>query len=101
MQASQLAVTGTAASNSIVPRRDTHNPRWQSRPQTQRGNYSRQPREYTNSAPQDELYEGDYEQFSTPGASRDPAEQHRQHEDTTEQVEEQHVTRLPDGRVLK
>ena len=83
------------------PRRDAHNPRWQSRPQTQSGNYSREPREHTSSAPRDELYEGDYEQFSTPDASRHPAEQHRHHEDDAEQVEERHVTRLPDGRVIK
>ncbi len=84
------------------PRRDSHNPRWQSRPQGQRENYSRQPQRYANEATsEDELYEGDYEHFNSSEAPRHPAEQHRQYEDNTGQMEERHVTRLPDGRVLK
>ncbi|HLH61771.1 MAG TPA: hypothetical protein VKV20_08810 [Ktedonobacteraceae bacterium] len=83
-------------------RRNAHNPRWQSRPQGPREHYARQPRRYTNEAtPEDELYEGDYESFNTSQAPRHRAEQQRPYKDNTEQTEERHVTRLPDGRVLK
>lgn len=81
-------------------RSDSRNPRWQSRPQ--RGNYSRPVQPYTSPATsEDELYEGDYEQYNAPESSRYPREQQRQHEENTGQTDERHVTRLPDGRVLK
>jgi hypothetical protein len=82
-------------------RPDTRNPRWQSRPQVQRENYSRQPQGYTNNSSQEELFEGDYEHFNSPDAPRHPREHNREDEDNRGQVEERHVTRLPDGRVLK
>lgn len=82
-------------------RPDARNPRWQSRPQVQRENYSRQPRESTNYSSQEELFEGDYEHFDSPDAPRHPGEHNREEEDNRRQVEERHVTRLPDGRVLK
>ena len=42
---------------------DTHNPRWQSRPERQHNNYPNKPREYTRYVAEQELFEGDYEQF--------------------------------------
>jgi hypothetical protein len=84
------------------PRRDSYNPRWQSRPQGQREQYPRQQRRYPNDGTsQDALYEGDYERFNTPEAPSHRAGQHPTDEDNTGQEEERHVTRLPDGRVLK
>ena len=82
-------------------RRDNRNPRWQSRPQGQRENYARQPQAYSNSSSPEELFEGDYEHFNSPDAPRHPGEHNREDEDNRGQVEERHVTRLPDGRVLK
>ncbi len=60
---------------------DKSNPRWQSRPQNQRR------RPYRQDEPQDEYFEGDYERF-TDYEDRAP-------------VPDRHVTRLPNGRVLK
>lgn len=80
-------------------RRDNHNPRWQSRPAAQRGYRSAQhegpygQRERSYTRPEAEQFEGDYERFN--------AYQDRQPLAQPEQVEEKHVTRLPDGRVLK
>ncbi len=68
------------------PQRDNHNPRWQSRPAAQRGYRSTQRNDAeAERAQPGEQFEGDYERFN---ASQ------------TEQFEP-HVTRLPDGRVLK
>ena len=71
--------------------RDSYNPRWQTRPSAQRNyratqrNDAEAEREQPYGRPGSERFEGDYERFN---ASQ------------TEQ-EEKHVTRLPDGRVLK
>lgn len=63
----------------------TRNPRFESRPaRFTRSNYA------THGAGEDELFEGDYERFDA---------QHRQ--DQASRDEEPHVTRLPDGRVLR
>lgn len=87
--------------DSNESRPDPRNPRWQSRPPTQRGNYSRPPREHTEYSSQNELFEGDYEHFNTPDTPPRPSQHRREDEDNRGQVEERHVTRLPDGRVLK
>jgi hypothetical protein len=94
--------------NNAGPRgyqqRKPQNPRWQSRPAVQR-DYA--PRRYD--APrypvQREQFEGDYERFN----SYDAPPRHAGHfQDQSgrqpyrdEEPEERHVTRLPDGRVLK
>lgn len=62
-----------------APRRDYPNPQ---------RNYDAPRRDYSN--PRHEQFEGDYERFDTPEAGEQP-----------EQEYEKHVTRLPDGRVLK
>lgn len=85
----------TAASH---PRRDVYNPRWQSRPAAQR-DYQRyepsderppfrQRRPYAQ--PEGAQFEGDYEHFALDDEPAWP-----------EGTSEPHVTRLPDGRVLK
>lgn len=83
-------------------RRDNYNPRWQSRPTAQRAysepqrQYPDTPREHppfrqgqTNERPGKEQFEGDYEHFETERQVERP------------EPYEKHVTRLPDGRVLK
>jgi len=80
------------------PRRDAYNPRWQSRPASQRdyrgyeSSYERptfrQTRGYGQ--PEGAQFEGDYEHFATDEEVEQP-----------KQGYEPHVTRLPDGRVLK
>lgn len=84
------------------PGRDTYNPRWQSRPGAQREYQSHQEprREYPEtsrerpyrppSRPGEAQFEGDYERFATDDLAERP-----------EQTYEKHVTRLPDGRVIK
>jgi hypothetical protein len=85
--------------------RDNSNPRWQSRPAARR-TYQTRPeypparREYPASQqaypydrPEAEQFEGDYERFD----SYEQAEWEEQPENRYEK----HVTRLPDGRVLK
>ena len=86
------------------PQANTENPRWQSRP----GIQGAQPEPQG----QDEQFEGDYERFSGtrrrerpvtpyrpyPGKEK-PGQQNWRDEHPAE--EERHVTRLPDGRVLK
>ncbi len=95
--------------------RDTQNPRWQSRPAAQRDSVNRREQNDLQSPagqPGRERYKGDYEHFN--GAEdkprfagrpslryekskpRRPAAKKPQPE-----VEERHVTPLPDGRVLK
>lgn len=91
------------------PRRDNTNPRWQSRPSAQRDyaesqreqqgfrrDYAERPntrpafgqeRPYTYDRPDRAQFEGDYEGLGE--------------FEQAERAEEKHVTRLPDGRVLK
>ncbi len=87
------------------PQRDTRNPRWQSRPAKQRDNFSREPQEFTQRGPERELFEGDYEHFDASNGADRLANQNEGHAGTPQQAEaeteERHVTRLPDGRVLK
>ncbi len=75
--------------NSGPARRDTYNPRWQSRPNAQ-AQARHEPHIYAR--PEAEQFEGDYERF-------DAANQGQP--DTQSQNALPHVTRLPDGRVLK
>jgi len=80
------------------PRRDVYNPRWQSRPAAQRDyqryessderSSFRQRRPYAQ--PEGAQFEGDYEHFALDDELARP-----------ERTSEPHVTRLPDGRVLK
>lgn len=83
---SRPARNGERSSRPSYPsqQRDNHNPRWQSRPQTQQQNSVRKPPTFNEGALQKEQFEGDYERF-----------------DTSERPSELQVTRLPDGRVLK
>jgi hypothetical protein len=64
-------------------RPDPQNPRWQSRPER----FTPKPRQFRSQEPRREQFEGDYEHFDAPNA--------------LPEVDERHVTRLPDGRVLK
>lgn len=88
-------------------RRDSYNPPRQSRPTTRRG-YSEARQQYqgkpadrspswqgkATDRPGSAQFEGDYEQFDEP-------EQVEYPEQPPQQPYEKHVTRLPDGRVLK
>lgn len=80
-------------------RRDNYNPRWQSRPAAQRGypssqrDYPSAPRERSYDRPAAEQFEGDYERFD--------AHQDAESVEQLKRTQEKHVTRLPDGRVLK
>ena len=95
---------------------NTQNPRWQSRPPTQRGNpYSRPDRDVPSYHQQEEQFEGDYERFDAPerfntSVGRDSSPIHRprapqhpsdRHDQEANQLPDHPVTRLPDGRVLK
>jgi hypothetical protein len=80
---------------------DTHNPRWQSRPQRQHENNSRRSDEYTQNGAEKELFEGDYEHFDTNNSAQPHTHQTRVDTYTPRRPEEHPVTRLPDGRVLK
>lgn len=79
-------------------RRDSSNPRWQSRPAAQhryqeRSEYPPARHDYPAFRPErsyDPQFEGDYEHFDTYQQAEQP-----------ESGYEKHVTRLPDGRVLK
>ncbi len=77
------------APESPAPR-DAYNPRWQSRPGTQRSYRPSQPGS-PNNRPETEHFEGDYERFNTP----EPTGQ------SDISSSEKHVTLLPDGHVLK
>jgi len=91
--------------NTSGPRRDSYNPRWQSRPGAQR-DYTQQQRdypaprnEYANERPGRAQFEGDYERFSDyehTDAPERPARAER-----PAPAYEPPITRLPDGRVLK
>ncbi|HLQ30403.1 MAG TPA: hypothetical protein VK140_14310 [Ktedonobacteraceae bacterium] len=95
------------------PQRNTENPRWQSRPAIQRDSSFRERPDFNDrepqheqSAPQQKQFEGDYERFDAPESQKRPsAGRPFQGSDTPSefraQPEERHVTRLPDGRVLK
>ena len=84
-------------------------PREQSRPAAFREQIDhRDAREERRSRRYTERYEGDYEHFSADNAPQRPAlpperkfQGKRQERDGHEQEQERHVTRLPDGRVLK
>jgi hypothetical protein len=83
----------------------TRNPRWQNRSWEQRQTNERSERPYRSAY--NERFEGDYERFDRrddnrrPGRPEGRAPRGRQHYDDNERTEERHVTRLPDGRVLK
>ncbi len=84
--------------------RDTQNPRWQSRPAARQDSSSRE-RPGVNGR-EGELFEGDYERFDTPKSQRNvkperPSRESKTGGRTRTEPEERHVTRLPDGRVLK
>ncbi len=91
-----------------APQRDTQNPRWQSRPATQ---HEQAVHEQFSQNPSQEHYEGDYERFNEqeqqehrrPPAVGRPFQGKRSFDKplARPEGEEQHVTRLPDGRVLK
>ncbi len=94
---------------------DTRNPRWQSRTWTRQASPEEQ-QEHSSRASYNEQFEGDYERFNNKENSseqRDPAQRgsrpegtplrnrpRREHEEASP-APEQHVTRLPDGRVIK
>ncbi len=95
---------------------DTRNPRWQSRTWTRQASPEEQ-QEHSSRASYNEQFEGDYERFnnneSRPG-QRDTSHRggrpeggnsfrsrpRREHEEESP-APERHVTRLPDGRVIK
>ncbi len=92
--------------------RDTQNPRWQSRPAVQRDSGNRREQNDFQSQPGRERYEGDYERFNgtedKPRFAGRPSQRYekskpRRPEGKKPQpeVQERHVTPLPDGRVLK
>jgi hypothetical protein len=91
--------------NAQGGRRDSYNPRWQSRPGPQR-DYTNQQREYSaprndnvNERPGRAQFEGDYERFTDyeRAETREPAAPIERPAPAYEKP----VTRLPDGRVLK
>jgi hypothetical protein len=84
--------------------RDTQNPRWQSRPAARQDSSSQERPDVK--VRDGELFEGDYEQFDTQANQRNvrterPAPGSKTGGRTRTEPEERHVTRLPDGRVLK
>src|SRR6266699_3446644 len=86
--------------------RDTHNPRWQSRPPARQDRTSPVQSLHNEGEPQGPLFEGDYERFDTPVTQRadKPARPYKggkEPEFSRSEPVERHVTRLPDGRVLK
>src|SRR5437588_11193873 len=88
-------------------RPDTQNPRWQSRPARQHGNSFQDQQPFNERTPENEQFEGDYERFDGPRQQKRPKVQPYQRERSKAperaqpEAEERHVTRLPDGRVLK
>ncbi len=92
------------------PTRDTQNPRWQSRPTAQRDYSPRRHSQSNGLVPEGEQLEGDYGRLSAPApeyqekherSARRPVPAKKVPEHVKPQPEERHVTRLPDGRVLK
>lgn len=74
---------------------NTQNPRWRSRPMAQNDNQPGGRQDFGRR----EHFEGDYEHLETPGR-HGPANRSYQHH-ADQENEGRHVTRLPDGRVLK
>lgn len=91
---------------------DTRNPRWQSRPAAQReSSYRREQNDFQSQSGR-ERYEGDYERFNDtenkPRFAGRPSQRYEKSKprrlDSKKprlEVQERHVTPLPDGRVLK
>ena len=96
---------GPGRSSYQAQRPGTQNPRWQSRPEAQRGRSYQDQQHFNELAPQNEQFEGDYERFDRPKQQRRPADRPYRRSETPDrkrpETEERHVTRLPDGRVLK
>ena len=90
---------------------DTRNPRWQSRTWTQREASPEEQQEHSSRASYNEQFEGDYERFNnnedrpaprdTPHRSSRPEGNASRGKPRQHEEEERHVTRLPDGRVIK
>jgi hypothetical protein len=80
---------------------DTHNPRWQSRPERRQNNYSNRSHEYTRYGAEQELFEGDYEHFDKSNPAHPHTHQTKAEISAPQQPQERNTTRLPDGRVLK
>jgi len=80
---------------------DTYNQRRQSRPARKYDNSSKKPNESTQYRADKELFEGDYEHFDVSNSAQPHTRQTRVDSDVSQSLEESHVTRLPDGRVLK
>jgi hypothetical protein len=79
-------------------RPNTQNPRWRSRPMAQNDDQPRGRQDFNRNG----RFEGDYERFETPEASRPQRPVNRLSEGNLDkESEERHVTRLPDGHVLK
>jgi len=79
-------------------RPNTQNPRWRSRPMAQNDDQPRGRQDFNRNG----RFEGDYERFETPEASRPQRPLNRLSEgNSAKESEERHVTRLADGRVLK
>ena len=73
-------------------------PRWRSRPMAQNEDQFHSRQDFNRR----ERFEGDYERFETPEALRPRRPISRSAKgDSNREREERHVTRLPDGRVLK
>lgn len=95
--------------------RDTQNPRWQSRPAAQRDSVNRREQndgQFQPGQPGHERYKGDYERFNgtedkprfagRPSLRYEKSKPRRpEGKKPQPEVEERHVTPLPDGRVLK
>ena len=85
---------------------DTQNPRWQSRPAAQRDTSPQKRPDFEGREAEGGLFEGDYEQFGAAGTQRSskPGRPYRGGKTaaaTRSEPEERHITRLPDGRVMK
>ncbi len=73
---------------------DTRNLRRQSRSERREDNYSNRPHEYSRFKAEQELFEGDYEQFGRSNFAQP-------HAQALHVSKERNVRRLPNGRVLK
>src|SRR5438552_8662438 len=106
---------GYEGQSSPRPGPDTRNPRWQSRTWTRQASPEEQ-QEHSSRASHNEQFEGDYERFThsenhadqrgAPHRNNRPENttfQGPQRRDHAEEIPapERHVTRLPDGRVIK
>ena len=79
----------------------TQNPRWQSRPERRQDNYSNRSHENSRYGAEQELFEGDYEQFDRSNSSQPHTHQARVDTHAPQRPEEHNATRLPDSRVLR